>query len=477
MGLTVRARSAELAPRQPELMLLGVDAAGSRASSAGGNEPVGAAGEGAESAHGGEDSSQAWVTSVAHWGEVVDAGFSKPACTIYEALPGEAQFPPLHWDACGADCAMADVVQGYGEAGALPFASTVVIDKDSAALLTLTVSLKLDSRWQQLRRVVRLDSGVTVGALRAEYSSTLTTSPCSFGGPAESAAAVDIVGGNQGDPKGTLFHLDGFAPLGGGSWTWASPAVLLKDVPGSLMGFDVDLPQRLLLLIGAGAVYKQTATTSSEYEPLESPSASYLGAGQGDLGVWNDLTHVGQPRIRGWAPDGQGVRTLVEQPPPESCNVVVSPSAVVAVSLNGKAPLFNACSGPANSAHLWRSPRAYVAKDFSVAEGPSLPGTPFIVGGLKTWGDFAALYVRPVTYVASDYELSGGPYLIVVELSTWKSWRVDATEGHAIQSSSFTLTADALYAGETSPGANGSALIQRVLRFPLNALDSSGTPL
>jgi hypothetical protein len=451
--------------------------AGSRVPAGGGGALLGVSGDAGAPLEGGSPALPTWVDDQENWKEVAAAAFTKPACTISEALPSKVAFPTLSWESCGTACEAADVVQGYGTSGALPFASTVEIGKDVAPLLTFSVGIETGGRWLDLRRVVRLDSGASLGALKAESLSSLTTSPCSFGGFEESAATVDIAGGNQGDAKQSSSVLDGFAPLEGGAWLWASPAVPIKQTPGARMGFDIDLPERSLVLVGAGAVYKQKAPTNSDYETIESPSASSRGAGQGDLAVWNDLENIGQPRIRGWAPDGQGVRTIIEQPPPQSCNVVVSPTTLVAAALEGDATLFHQCSGPADAAHLWRSPRAYVPADVTITEGPALPGTPFVVGGLKTWGDYATLYVRPITYKDADYDFVGDSYLMVVELSTWKAWRVNATKGHVIQSTSWTLTNDSLYFGETDPGANNVLLMRRALRIPLADLDSYGTAL
>jgi starvation-inducible outer membrane lipoprotein len=70
-----------------------------------------------------------------------------------------------------------------------------------------------------------------------------------------------------------------------------------------------------------------------------------------------------------------------------------------------------------------------------------------------------------------DYEST---WLLVVNLTTGKAWRVAAALGYAIQYTTWTLDDTWLYFGERLPGVNHDHYLQRIRRIRLTELDSWG---
>lgn len=429
--------------------------------------------------HGGAGSSTlpepaAWLTESARFEAVAAADFTQPACSIQEAIGERLAFAPLEWEDCGAGCESVDLLQGYDEFGTSPTASTELVAGGALPLLSFNLGLKVDddASWLIVWRSVRLDTGATLGALRAQWPQRLKVVPCSFNGTRESAARVSVVGGNQGNAKSASSVLEGFGPLDGAAWRWATPALKLSEQPAALMSFDIDSPERCTFLVGAGSVYKQAAETSSAYALLEANSASLSGVGQGDLAVWTDLTTPAQPRVRGIRPALDAVRTLLSAPPAQTCQLALSPSRLVGLAAQGNPLYFSGCAGAVDSAKLWWSARPEGASEPEVTTGLSLPNAPFIVSGIKTWGDYAALFTQRVKYDASDVALDGDPYLLVVDLASSKTWLVSPPASTQLAPNAWTLTAEHLYFGTTGAGASEVERIRGMRRVRLTELDS-----
>ena len=71
----------------------------------------------------------------------------------------------------------------------------------------------------------------------------------------------------------------------------------------------------------------------------------------------------------------------------------------------------------------------------------------------------------------------GDAFLLVVRLSDWKSWRVDASPGHQPHGSAWTITDKYLYFGEAGTTAATSQWATQIRRYDLAELDQLATPL
>lgn len=410
---------------------------------------------------------QAWLDDPSAWKLVPGTEFTQPRCTVYEALEGELGFPKLSWTACGAGCEVADLVQGYGSQSALPTASTHQVAGGARAFLTHDLWLNTPTVWHYLRRVVRLDDGVTMGALNGRNKpNDQEFATCIFGNGRESARANVLMGGEPGSEMRMV------APIAGGQWIWSLPAKLQSTQPVGLVEFDIDALGGAMFMTGKGGAWALLDPTVTQWTPLETPSKSERGAGEGDLAVWTDYPASGAARIRGWAPDGKGVRTLIDPAPPGTCVLGVTPTNIVGMALGG-----GDCGTlpAAKTAKFWWSPRKYDASGGAVTFGPELPGgafAPLKLAPLRGWGSHVAV----VLGLHDDAGvLDGGAYVLIMNMSTGKIWRLDAEPGHRIHPDAWTLTPTHLYYSDQE-STDGSFIVRRVLKLELAKLDQVAKP-
>lgn len=440
---------------------------------AGGGATSGGAPDGGTGGSGGGSAADwSWFFDEARWTRIDAGRFLEPPCAAYEALSTAIAFPVLEWSSCGGGCSKADVLQGYdfyGGAAHPEGMSMVITDAGWKPLLSVTFG-KVE-RGVPLNgfRAIRLDTGATVGVIKVEGS------PCAIAGTNESARMIGLTGGPE-DPDGGVLHLDGFVPSEPGAWTWAAPA-RPADEPYARSAFDVDLPDGdgVMILLGFGAVYKQRTISASDYDVLEADSGSYLGAGQGDLAIWTDYA-LDHERIRGWAPDGMGVRTIIEEPPDEACGPIPSPTAIVGLTKSGRLSAGSShCGYPADEVRLWKTARSYGTSGVSLETSSPLALPAAEVELAANWGSYSVLSVVPVDYTgAQTYETRDSErFYVLVELATWRAYRIDPTTGFFLRGNQ-TLSDEYFYFEESqAPGAS----TQQVVRIDLRDIEAHGVPL
>jgi hypothetical protein len=426
---------------------------------------AGSGGSGGWSGDSGLPAEQAWLADPNIWKTVPGTEFTEPICEVLAADAGGIKFPTLNWISTGPGSEVADLAQGYGDHAALGVASTHETANGAQAFLVQDHAIQAAS-WHLVRRLIRLGDGKSLAAVQGRTAPNPAVAGCGFGNGRESARANILFGG---DPSQELSML---APLDGGTWTWSLPAKPLSSLPTGIVQYDMDAQGGAIFDVGKGAVSALLDPKVNSWTDLESPSDSRLGSGEGDLAVWTDYPPSAPERIRGWAPDGKGVRTIVDPVPADTCTVSVSPTALVGLVLS--AP--QGCLDPAGAtkARFWKSPRAYDLGASSLVDGPDIPGGPFHRTGsfIRSWGDFAA------AELADDADGGGtaGVAIFVTQLSTGKLWRVDPAAGSIFHSDAWTLTETKLYMGEKDP-ADDAWTIRRMRRIDLANLDQLGKPL
>ena len=262
------------------------------------------------------------------------------------------------------------------------------------------------------------------------------------------------------------------APIAGGQWIWSLPAKLQSTQPVGLVEFDIDALGGAMFMTGKGGAWALLDPTVTQWTPLETPSKSERGAGEGDLAVWTDYPASGAARIRGWAPDGKGVRTLIDPAPLGTCVLGVTPTNIVGMALGG-----GDCGTlpAAKTAKFWWSPRKYDASGGAVTFGPELPGgafAPLKLAPLRGWGSHVAV----VLGLHDDAGvLDGGAYVLIMNMSTGKIWRLDAEPGHRIHPDAWTITPTHLYYSDQE-STDGSFIVRRVLKLELAKLDQVAKP-
>jgi hypothetical protein len=407
----------------------------------------------------------AWLDDPRIWTRVEGTEFLGPDCAVYEARPGAAKFPLLAWEPCGPGCEAAALGQDLGDRAALPTASTHIAAGAPAGYLAMTHGIETAGGPVVLRRVLRLDDGVTLGALELRQRAGLDSSPCVFGNGRESALSSDVQG-RSAAPSGQAIsrRIHARAAVDGGPWTWARPGRALAELPRGRVQFDLD--DGRLFTLGLGSVWTMADPSVGRWSPLEATSTAERGAGQGDLAVWIDRPARGAVRIRGWSPDGRGVRTVVADAPAGTCEIVATPAHVIGLALGAGA---DSCRTSSTLA-IWSSPRAPGSSPPPIARSPVLHAAGFAPQSFKAWGDFAAALLWPLD---STGQPRPAPFFLVVRLSTWEAWRLDPQPGRAFHADGWTLTDRYLYAGESGDVYAENFWIRRMTRVALDRLDAA----
>ena len=388
----------------------------------------------------------------ADWELVPGSEFSQPHCYYYEAKAGSLTFAPVKWQSCGADCEWLDPKQGYSVAHAFAGAASVSGGK---AYLRLTVVTEDVVPWKDVvSRVVRLEDGATVAALLERVGPPDGSNTCSLSFNRQTATGMALLASSK--------QLFGFAyPVATGVWSWAQPAEAIGSEPPIRSLFDTE---QAWFGVGQGGVYALLDPKSSAWTALEAPSDSMFGGGEGDLALWTEWS---TDRIRGWAPDGEGVRTVVKSAPSKTCLVRPSAEHIIGVALDA-----DCATAKTTGIRFWHAPRTAGAAG-AVTELKPISSQAYFppAFGLRTFGDYAGVLVFDEPPGSSP-----GGCLIAAQLSTGKAWRVPAEPGYVVQQGSWAFDADWLYYGETLPGAHDYEL-HRVRRIRLSALDNLGEPL
>ncbi|MBI3201042.1 MAG: hypothetical protein HYZ29_05810 [Myxococcales bacterium] len=443
------------------------DAAGNGGGST--DAPAGGGVAGYVASDGGLSPEQAWLSDPQAWSLVPGTEFTRPDCYVYEAKPDKIGFAKLAWQGCGSGCERAELAEGFAWKAGLPVAATHQLPGGPAAFIVYDVWVNTQEVNHYVRRVVRLDDGVTVGALSGRKKPNAQWDTCIFGNGRESARANVLLGGDPGS------EVRATAPLAGGPWVFSQPAKLSSTLPIGLVEFDIDANGGALFMTGKGGVWALLDPKVSQWKPLETPSASHLGAGQGDLAAWTDYPASKPARIRAWATDGKGVRTLFDPAPPGTCLIAVTPTAIVSLAVEG-----GGCKQQPNptKARFWWAPRKYDSSGPPVAWSPDLPGLGFAAIGnvpLRAWGDYGAVILARVT--DAGYLDANDIYFLVINTSTGKLWELGPAPGHSIHTDAWAITPTHFYYGAQDPPNGDPKIIRRMFRLELAKLDQLAKPL
>lgn len=428
----------------------------------GGTSGGGAAGAGGDPALAPE---HAWLADPNIWSPVPGTEFTHPYCKVFEAAGDKLAFPTLDWQGCGDGCSVADLVQGLGEGAWYGVGSTHRVQGETRALLAIDQGVK-GTHAYSVRRLLDLTSGASVAAVQRRISDVKKTS-CGFGNGRESARSNVFFGGT---PSRILTAT---APLGPGEWTWSLPARFRSELPAGLVEWDVDEPPGAVFDTGKGGVWALLDPKKNEWTTLEAPSNARRGSGEGNLAAWTDYPTSTSERLRGWAPDGKGVRTLLDPVPFETCTVALTSTTIVGHAMAGN----GGCEGSSGApkSWFWTAPRVYSASGVKPVEGPPFPGLFFSRTGsfIRAWGDHAAVQLGELSAPGVVTNVS----LFVMRPSTQKLWRVDPRPGFALHSDGWTLTETHLYLAEKEASDTDPWISKRIVRLELAKLDTLGQPL
>lgn len=404
----------------------------------------------------------AWLADGSIWKPVAAVDFLQ-GCSVYEASGSATKFAPIAWKSCGPGCEEADPVGGLGSLVSSQVVSVHRLDGSASPVTAMEYGLKTAGYIREAHRFVDLRTGSTLAAFQRVYPASVTKSPCSSFRQPETALFTGIVGNG--------FGLPAIVEVANSSLRWIGPELPIAQIPTAYWALDIDVGPRLFA-ITPGTVWGLLDPTQHVWSEVESGSNAVIGSGEGDLAIWLDYPSSTSARIRGWRPDGLGVRTLAASVPPTTRTISLSPTRVVGFMADD--PSGYATVNP----KLWHGARSDLENGtLQITEIDLAPIAPLHVAysGLRTWADHVVLEGLDPTRSTSS---SWGTAVAVVELTTGKLWLVKPSADHGI--SNFTPSVDGshLYFGEWPAGTKADRVV-RLVRLDLKALGTAPnvTPL
>lgn len=406
-----------------------------------------------------DDSGPPWVWDQAYWKSIPELSFTDPPCVVTEAKTSMVPPMPLQWQSCGSGCEWADLVQGLGDLAGFPVTFVAGDSQHQETYLTLRHHMPCTEPVVVVFRVIRLSDGVTIAALKLK-----TDLPP--GAPAGSGLCIfwgsGMVTGVGIDRDITSPYTLGRAPRDGGAWTWASPPTRIADEPAANTGFEFDYHGGTRVGIGLGLVWAMDDPTTNRWKVLEQPSGAQTGAGSSDLGIWTDNGEPGFPRVRGWAPDGKGVRDIAVGLTDYTTKLALSWDHMVGIAGDGTGGIYT-------RARFWVSPRAYDVTQAKVVYGPDL------ITHRVGLGDWSFVTSADFAVVGSSDVLEGGrlsdQYYVIVDLNGFRGYRVDALAGRWWVPDVAGMTHSYLYLFDSLPSDGYNHRARRIYRLELSKID------
>ncbi|MCC6752259.1 MAG: hypothetical protein IT371_31720 [Deltaproteobacteria bacterium] len=339
-----------------------------------------------------------WLGDSSLWIPVPGAEPMHPRCRAYYlADPAKGNFTPAAWAPCGAGCEVLDLDGDFGVRGysKMTEATGVTTHRELGRVVALagfrhyvestTHAYHINSLWRVDPTQSKLYAALlTVDAAAADAY-------CDSGFARMGATVGDMGGKGAGD---VTMVLNFASPFAGEGWKFAAPASSLAAAPWVSHGMD-DPPA--LFATGRGGVLALLDMTRNEWTTLETQTGTEPGVGEGDLSIWIDHVEAPTDRLRGWAPDGAGVRTLLPELPETTWWVGLSATRFVGAAMSGPGGALEP-----DTVRLWHSPRVYgpATGAPAIEVGPAWPPTPIegyhhLVNtpGPRTWGDHALAMV------------------------------------------------------------------------------------
>jgi len=430
----------------------------------GGTEGVG----GTSGAGSTEEPFPSWLADESIWGPEPDGPAAIEACRFESADESDLPLSKLNWESCGAGCERASVLQTGARYAQLPRLSTTMIDGVETPILVQLESFEYPTvhgrSARTLFRVIDLESNGTIAALqRIREPIHVNGSSCTLRSwSRENALHVDLLVGKS-RQKGT-YDPDSKR------WIWQLP---LRPSVGVETCFPLEFQNggRTLYLCGT-KIYASLEPGSSEVAELEDLGEEFVassGADGSDLAIWTEMKYRGQgSRIRGWAPDGRGVRTLLSDLPGDTCYVGLSETRIAGAMIEPQGR--RGCRATYGKFTVWYAERNGVeSAGPEVAFSPHISNRSIWLDKTTTAGDFIAVQV-----IQTNKGLENRDNVILVRTTDWAKRWVPPPPGHAIYD--HTLTSRYLYVAPTGVGGTYE-IHDSVYRYDLTKFESIGEPL
>ena len=387
---------------------------------------------------------------------------------LWEADTEDLRFPPLTWEACGTGCERAVVLAGLGTVASKP---VIRIERgggvDRAHLRFNHAMVSQSDGSLMAQRVVDLTTGRTIAAVL--QAQTVSDGRAWCGASIHVSGGLEFVGFRAIDweDASSDFQLRGSFDLATQRWPWQLPWPKAVDTTGCNKA-AMEAGGRTFYLCPTASVAALTPGSSERtlvanlYDTewlVQKPSAL------GDLIVWSEVDwETGNTRIRGWKPDGEGVRIVANGIALPTCAVALTDRYIAGFSTGGRCVSFEP------GGRFWIGERTQEGGLRNVRTGPVFWPDPVTeVSYLKAWGEHVA-----IVWNEDIWRPDVPRHLVVARTSDWTMREVQAPEGH--EAWEVGLDDDHLYVVFTRTGP-GSGHFSHVYRCDLDLLDAIGVPL
>ena len=416
----------------------------------------------------------AWLDDPALW-KLLPSDERLPwssTCAVFEANEEDLRFPPIAWESCGTACERADVVQGYSASSnlvRLGTERTAAGNPEAHLAVNHTVHNAADGALA-VSRIISLRSGATVAATTARIGAGSSCGPIPN---SDSAVGWGRVWFHGPMDEETGVRFDGAWSPSTRSWIWRLPWTNLAEEPFKAHlcdNFIMAEGARYFYICGAGTLWasleRGTSAMSIIHDERTSDYRLSHGTALGDLAIWSEnLSDRDDPhaRIRGWMPDGQGIRTLIERIEGRVCEVALSETAVAGY-------LADSCGMYGYGHRVVVAPFEADGTLGELRTSPPITDISMGVGEIRTGGDFVAVRALAATY---DTLTEKSP-VYLIRMTDWAVRLIDYLPES--QASSIALDDGFLYVvhatNKATPIFRGTS---HVYRYDLSRFDELGT--
>lgn len=402
-----------------------------------------------------------WVEDSSLWTPLPGGDFWDNTCRSFEARASGIGFPVVEWATCGAGCERADVLQGHGDFAVQPIFQTLG-RADDQPFLRISHSFQLTPKGEQilLNRIVDLKTGGTAGATKQQYKKPSEYATCSslF---EQRYAFFSRVAKTAYEPAFETWGV--WSPISR-TWIWGMPYLPIDPATSTCLAVLDDEGRRFLLCgnkVVAALLPGSTETTSFD---VDAGYSAILGGGFGDSVVWTELKRESGSRIRGWAPDGEGVRTVVEALPGDSCGLALTGNLVAGLLVDTAHGCYQFNPEP----RFWRRSRTAPADDPITFSPVLFAGEAGVSNLIAATDDFQAAIMQ----VRKDSRSRARDRVVLARAADWKVRWFDPIDDRLIYS--IGLSSKHLYIAYTGYGAN-LARTSEIHRYELSMFDVLGT--
>lgn len=333
-----------------------------------------------------------WLLDSSTWTLAPQRELWDDNCLLFEGKSDRLQFPPLEWKSCGDGCEQADLVQGFvnehGFDAGYPRFGIARPTAGETPILQVSNYLDGDVRTVTVTRIINLESGVTLGAIKSSVPVNARVAYCYSEPPSGLSPSIGrIMGPGE---NATSFSATAFFHADSATWTWRLPFQLTSNPPSCTLGVMDDDDGKMFWICDGGLAGQLEAGSTQaslllkadkNWSMMSPPSAT-----KGKLLVWHERSTVeSRGRVRSWSTEGLLAETVLEPTPIATCELSMDDRTLVGFYNENGYP----CSIAPALYHFWWARRG----EPSFSTTAAISAERVTSYGLTSRADFAAAQI------------------------------------------------------------------------------------